>query len=348
MTIYLVNMALLVGWGILLIRHEIPSRRAWFVSFATIQWIVLSGFRDVTVGADTAQYKALFLQSQTLPLGAFTDRFFEIVFTESEDPGFYLFQRLIQYVITDYQVYLVLIAMIFMIPLGYFIYKYSSEPLISFLLFSVLFYEFFAVTGLRQTVATALVVLVGYHFVRARKLGWFLLLVCIAMTIHKSSLIFVPFYFLANKQLTKAYLMTMFGVIVGLFVFRNPFFDLLVQVSGYDTYSAMDGAGAVNFSLMLLSVLFVALWRKEQILANNPSAIHFFNALLLAACLLPLTFLNPSMMRLVQYFSLFLLLMIPEIVGTFERRERLVVYYSAVMLLGLLFIREAPVYSFFW
>jgi transmembrane protein EpsG len=40
--------------------------------------------------------------------------------------------------------------------------------------------------------------------------------------------------------------------------------------------------------------------------------------------------------------------MIPEIVGTFERRERLVVYYSAVMLLGLLFIREAPVYSFFW
>lgn len=348
MTIYLVNMALLVGWGMLLIRHEIPSRRAWFVSFATIQWIVLSGFRDVTVGADTAQYKALFLQSQTLPLGAFTDRFFEIVFTESEDPGFYLFQRLIQYVITDYQVYLVLIAMIFMIPLGYFIYKYSSEPLISFLLFSVLFYEFFAVTGLRQTVATALVVLVGYHFVRVRKLGWFLLLVCIAMTIHKSSLIFVPFYFLANKQLTKAYLMTMFGVIVGLFVFRNPFFDLLVQVSGYDTYSAMDGAGAVNFSLMLLSVLFVALWRKDQILANNPSAIHFFNALLLAACLLPLTFLNPSMMRLVQYFSLFLLLMIPEIVGTFERRERLVVYYSAVMLLGLLFIREAPVYSFFW
>ncbi len=348
MTIYLVNMALLVGWGMLLIRHEIPCRRAWFVSFATIQWIVLSGFRDVTVGADTAQYKALFLQSQTLPLGAFTDRFFEIVFTESEDPGFYLFQRLIQYVITDYQVYLVLIAMIFMIPLGYFIYKYSSEPLISFLLFSVLFYEFFAVTGLRQTVATALVVLVGYHFVRARKLGWFLLLVCIAMTIHKSSLIFVPFYFLANKQLTKAYVMTMFGVIVGLFVFRNPFFDLLVQVSGYDTYSAMDGAGAVNFSLMLLSVLFVALWRKDQILANNPSAIHFFNALLLAACLLPLTFLNPSMMRLVQYFSLFLLLMIPEIVGTFERRERLVVYYSAVMLLGLLFIREAPVYSFFW
>lgn len=348
MTIYLVNMALLVGWGLLLIRHEIPSRRAWFVSFATIQWIVLSGFRDVTVGADTAQYKALFLQSQTLPLGAFTDRFFEIVFTESEDPGFYLFQRLIQYVITDYQVYLVLIAMIFMIPLGYFIYKYSSEPLISFLLFSVLFYEFFAVTGLRQTVATALVVLVGYHFVRARKLGWFLLLVCIAMTIHKSSLIFVPFYFLANKQLTKAYLMTMFGVIVGLFVFRNSFFDLLVQVSGYETYSAMEGAGAVNFSLMLLSVLFVALWRKDQILANNPSAIHFFNALLLAACLLPLTFLNPSMMRLVQYFSLFLLLMIPEIVGTFERRERLVVYYSAVMLLGLLFIREAPVYSFFW
>lgn len=348
MTIYLVNMVLLVGWALLLMRHDIPSRRGWFVSFATIQWIVLSGLRDISVGDDTAQYKALFLQSQALPLHAFTDRFFQILFTESEDPGYYLFQRLLQYVITDYQVYLVIVAMIFMIPLGYFIYKYSSEALISFLLFSVLFYEFFAVTGLRQTIATALVVLVGYHFVRARKLGWFLLIVFVAMTIHKSALIFLPFYFLANKQLTKAYVMTMFGVIIGLFLFRNTFFDLLVQVSGYDTYSAMDGAGAVNFSIMLITVLIVALWRRDVILQHNPSAIHFFNALLLAACLLPLTFLNPSMMRLVQYFSLFLLLMIPEIVGTFERRERLVVYYSAVMLLGLLFVREAPVYSFFW
>ncbi|WP_215144719.1 EpsG family protein [Exiguobacterium qingdaonense] len=348
MTIYLINMAMLVGWAMLLMRHDISSRRGWFVSFATIQWIVLSGFRHITVGDDTAQYKALFLQSQTLPLGAFTDRFFEIVFTESEDPGYYLFQRLLQYVITDYQAYLVIVALIFMIPLGYFIYKYSSEPLISFLLFSVLFYEFFAITGLRQTIATALVVLIGYHFVRTRKLGWFLLVVFVAMTIHKSAFIFLPFYFLANKQLTKTYLITMFGVIIGLFLFRNTFFDLLVQVSGYDTYNALDGAGAVNFSLMLITVLLVALWRREDILAHNPAAIHFFNALLLAACFLPLTFINPSMMRLVQYFSLFLLLMIPEIVVTFARRERLIVYYSAVLLLGLLFIRDAPVYSFFW
>ncbi|WP_214891065.1 EpsG family protein [Exiguobacterium sp. s142] len=348
MTIYLVNIALLVLWAMLLMRSDTTYRRGWFVTFATVQWVVLSGFRHISVGDDTAQYGALFLATKPLPLEALTRDFFTIVFTESEDPGYYLFQRLTQFVISDYQLYLVLIAVIFMVPLGYFIYKYSSEPLISFLLFSVLFYEFFAVTGLRQTVATALVVLVGYHFVRARKLLLFLVLVFVAMTIHKSALVFFPFYFLANRQLTKAYILGMLGFIAALFVFRGPFFEMLVTLSGYDTYDYMAGAGAINFSVMLLFVLFVALWRRDEILANNPSATHYFNALFLAACFLPLTFINPSMMRLVQYFTLFLILMIPEILKTFERRERLLVYYAAVTLLVLLFLQDAPVYTFFW
>ena len=348
MTIYLVNLALLIAWALLLMRQDASYRKGWFVAFATTQWIVLSGLRHVSIGDDTAQYRRLFLESQQLPLHAFTDRFFTILFTEPEDPGYYLIQRLIQFVVTDYQVYLILIACAFMIPLGVFIYRYSKEPLISFLLFSVLFYEFFAVTGLRQTVATSLVVLVGYHFIRARRLGWFILLVALAMTIHKSALIFLPFYFLANKQLTKGYILGMLTVIVGLFAFRDVFFNLLVQLSGYDTYDALDGAGAVNFTMMLVVILGVTLWRRHEILANNPSAIHYINALFLAVCFLPLTFINPSMMRLVQYFTLFLLLLIPEIVVTFERRERLVVYYAAVLLLGLLFLQDAPIYSFFW
>ncbi|QUE87223.1 EpsG family protein [Exiguobacterium alkaliphilum] len=348
MTIYLVNLALLVMWAMLLMRSDASYKRGWFVTFATIQWIVLSGFRHITVGDDTAQYKALFLGTEGLPVSALTNDFFKIVFTESEDPGYYLFQRLVQFVITDYQVYLVLIALIFMIPLGYFIYKYSTEPLISFLLFSVLFYEFFAVTGLRQTVATALVVLIGYHFIRAKRLVAFLAILFVALTIHKSALIFLPFYFLADKRLTKPYILGMLGVIAALFAFRGPFFNLLVSLSGYDTYSALDGAGAINFSVMLMTVLLVALWRRDEILQNNPQAIHYFNALFLAACFLPLTFINPSMMRLVQYFTLFLLLMIPEIIKTFERRERVVVYYAAVTLLLLLFLQDAPVYTFFW
>lgn len=348
MTIYLVNIALLILWALLLMRSDATYKRGWFVTFATIQWIFLSGFRHISVGDDTAQYKALFLGTQRLPLETLTNDFFKIFFTENEDPGYYLFQRLVQFGIEDYQMYLVLIALIFMVPLGYWIYKYSSEPLISFILFSVLFYEFFAITGLRQTVATALVVLIGYHFVRSRSLVPFLFILFIAMTIHKSAFVFLPFYFLANKRLTKGYILGMLSFIGALFVLRGPFFNMLVSLSGYDTYDYLAGAGAVNFSAMLIFILLLALWRRDKILENNPSAIHYFNALFLAACFLPLTFINPSMMRLVQYFTLFLLLLIPEIIKTFEVRERVVVYYAAMSLLILLFLQNSPTYSFFW
>lgn len=351
MWIYLVNILLLIAWAALLLRDDgIKHGKLLFVSIATSQWIILSGFRDFSVGDDTMAYKWMFDETTRISWERLANHFVGVMTgaEEGKDPGYYLIQKVIQLVTENYQWYLLIVALLFLIPFGIWIYRNSTEPLLSFLIFSTLFYSFFAITGIRQTIATALAVLVGYYFIQNRRFWPFIGIILLAATIHKSALVFLPFYFLATKAITSRYLLVMGALIPFLFIFRMPLFELFRSISGYDEYDYYTGAGTYNFSLLLVMITVVALWRREQMIEANPNVTHYLNALLLALCFLPLTFINPSMMRIVQYFSIFIMLLIPEILQSFDRRERLLVYYVAISMLLFLFVRNEPVYLFFW
>ncbi|MFK3988110.1 EpsG family protein [Exiguobacterium mexicanum] len=351
MWIYLINMLLLIAWAALLLRDDgIKHGKLLFVTIATGQWILLSGFRHFSIGADTMQYKWMFDETKRISWERLGDNFINIVFGDGDgrDPGYYLLQKTIQIATENYQWYLLAVALLFLIPFGVWIYRNSTEPLLSFLIFSTLFYAFFAITGIRQTIATAIAVLIGYYFIQTRRVWPFVGAVLLAATIHKSALVFLPFYFLATKTITPRYLLFMGALIPFLFVFRVPLFEFFRTISGYNEYEYYTGAGTFNFSMILILITIVSLWRREQMIAVNPNVTHYLNALLLALCFLPLTFINPSMMRIVQYFSIFVMLLIPELIRSFERRERLLVYYVAITMLLLLFVRNEPLYMFFW
>ncbi|WP_214823606.1 EpsG family protein [Exiguobacterium sp. s28] len=351
MVIYLLNMILLIAWAFLLLRDEgIRHGKALFVGLATFQWIVLSGFRHMSIGADTLQYKWMYDQTKTISWSRLGENFVQILFGDADgrDPGYYIFQKMTQLMTDNYQWYLVIVAVLFLVPFGIWIYRNSMEPLLSFIIFSTLFYAFFAITGIRQTLATAIAVLIGYHFIQQRRFWPFLGVVLVAATIHKSALVFIPFYFLATKTITTRYVLFMGALIPFLFVFRVQLFEFFRTISGYAEYEYYTGAGTGNFSFMLLVITIVSLWRREQMIAANPKVTHYLNALLIALCFLPLTFIHPSMMRVVQYFSIFIMLLIPELIRSFERRERLLVYYTALTMLLLLFVRYEQAYLFFW
>lgn len=117
-----------------------------------------------------------------------------------KDPGYAAVVKAFQTFSTNYQAYLVFIALLFMIPMAIWIYRNSSMPCLSFIIFSTLFYSFYAVTGIRQTIATSLVVFIGYEFIKKKKPIPFLLLMFIAFFIHKSCICFLPFVFFAHKK----------------------------------------------------------------------------------------------------------------------------------------------------
>ncbi len=355
MTAYLVNIALLFFWACLLlwIKPDAVKKKAYCV-IASTQWILLSGLRHVSVGADTLAYKLyrfdpILSMSWADALGAAWDTYFGPL--SVKDPGFWVVVKLLQVLSHDYQVFLFLVAVLFTVPLGVFIYKRSDNPFISFLIYSCLFSSFFAITGIRQTIATALVVLIGYRFVEKRELVPFLALSLVAFTIHKSAIVFVPFYFMAawntspRKQAAWVLLFTPL-----IYLLRHPIIGLFGDALGYEQYTdQFAGAGTWMFSAMLVLVVLVAFWRSSDVLRNRSEARMWFPAVFAALGLTPMTFVDPNAMRIVQYYSFFLLLLVPSVLRSFrDKNERALAYTVAVSLLILLFVRTNPQYLFFW
>ena len=186
MLIYLLNILLMFVWAFPLLAYK-PSdqKKKAFCAIACIQWVLVSGFRSAYVGADTMNYRRLFyLVENTSWNKIFNNILFYIRGGEIKDPGYVLFVKLFQVFSTNYQVYLIFIALVFMVPMAIWIYKNSSMPCLSFVIFSTLFYSFYAVTGIRQTVATAFVVFIGYEFIKKKKPIPFLIIMLLSFFIH--------------------------------------------------------------------------------------------------------------------------------------------------------------------
>jgi hypothetical protein len=338
-------------------RHADNSRhRKRYIVLICAILVLQSGLRNVAVGADTYAYYQQFEDVKIVSWSQILDTSIGYYsYGIGKDPGYIMFQKIAQLLFPNYQLFLFLIAGLFFIALGSFIYKNTTsirDAIIAFVLYSSLFYSFFSITGHRQTIATACT-LFSYEFIKKRKLLPFLLLIIIGSAIHRSCLVFIPLYFIAFLHFTKflyALALVSFPFVM---VFRYQINELLSGKSGYGHYGIFEGAGTFTFTAMLLLVAVIGLLRMKAVMRFKNENWPPYNGFALAIILTPLTWVNPIGMRIVQYFSLFLLLLIPAIIKSLEQKSIKImklVYVTAVVLLIVLFVKSSwdQEYSFFW
>ena len=353
MTIYLLNIFLLFLEAIIIAKNKKWRRgKAVFVFLASLQWILISGLRHITVGGRDVyySYNFSFARSINTSWGDALDRFINILFygAEGKDPGYLFVEKAIGIFTDNYQVFLFVIALLFIVPFGVFIYRNSKDVLMSFLIYSTLFYSFFSLTGFRQAIATSLVVLIGYELIKKKKLIWFVVVSLVAFTIHKSSIVFFPFYFMADKKITTKYLIFMGGLGLIILMAGKALYAPLAIWLEYDNMLDNDIGGTGTFTLMLSMVAIAGVIQHKPMQKNNPQSAHFINASILAMLLGLLTLQSQSFMRVQQYFSLFIVLLVPEFIRTFLPKEQVLIYMISVGTLLMLFIRNNPSYIFFW
>ena len=279
MNIYLVNITLLTVIALFLrfrgndlFRNNANRGAFWFCSLAAFFWIAISGFRHEYVGSDTVSYHQSYTLTFYTSWSSLFQQFVDIYINHlpGKDAGYALFEKFTQVFIYNYQSYLVLIAIIFTVPMARFIYRYSADVYVSFLIYSILFFAFFALTGHRQTIATASVVFFGYQLILKRKLFWLIAVSLIAATIHKSALIFLPFYFLYNFPIKRLHISAILFIIFPLLLlFSGPYSQFFKTFFGYETYGVYESAGTLPFTIIMLSVGFMTLWRLPIILERN-------------------------------------------------------------------------------
>ena len=110
-----------------------------------------------------------------------------------------------------------------------------------------------------------------------------------------------------------------------------------------------DGAGAYGFAvyILLLGILLLLFHRKIVIEENNTAMI--LNSIAVAIMLTPLTMINPSNMRIVQYYSIFGLIALPWVVKNLKFSENVNNRYIIVSIFLTIYTitRNSP-YTFFW
>ena len=334
-------------WG-----YEKARKR--FAIFVTILLILQSGLRHIEVGPDTVQYYSHFCTDIKLSWGDIFQNFFKVYqYGEGKDAGYAVVEKLFSLVSTDYQCYLLFVATVIFVPMIMLVYK-NTEKIediwLALLMYYALFYHFFSVTGIRQTLATALC-LIGYKYIKERRLIVFSVIIIIAAFIHKTSLIFFPFYWIAEIKRSKMLFLIAIASFPIMTVMGYEFTTYLALFSGsqnYIGYADEGSRGAFNLILFYFVVGCITFWkfRDDEEFLEEYSDV--FNAFSMGLFLFPLSFNSSNLVRLVQYYSIFVLIFMGFINIPYGKFQRNII--SLVLISALLYkiITTSDEYAFFW
>ena len=176
------------------------------------------------------------------------------------------------YISTDPRVFIEITSLITIFPLMYFLYNYSGDLKFAFYIFIMSGCWEHSMNGLRQYLATAIIV-AGFQLLANRKWYLFLPLVFIVAQIHTSAYIFLLLYFITNTEACGK--MTKFILAISiLIVITSPltggFVDNLLSGLDYgDRYSGQEWNSSINIFRVLVSVVPIVLAFFNKDLMKN-------------------------------------------------------------------------------
>lgn len=321
-----------------------------YVILVTVQFLLLSALRAATVGADTQYYIEYFQtidDNYTWPqmvsylAGGFLGerRWFEPLFT--------LFVKCVHMFTGNPQIFLLVIAIIIMMPLGKFIYDNSRNVALSFMIYMCLFFQCFGITAVRQSLALSIAVLGGYHFVKEQKIWKFFICVLVGMLFHVSAIIILPLYFVYHYKPGKVAKAVYIGIVLLLFMFHDQMIEVISAVTGF-AYAGSEGAKAFNMVIIMLAITLFCLWKYDKLIEMRDENKGIMNAVLLGTLILPLSQVDSVYMRLSYFYYMFLMILIPEILLLFPKKWKNIFTVCAYAGMIVLFARHGLQYSFFW
>lgn len=351
MIFYLINVILIIVWSFVLLKHN-PNdkKKKIYCGIVALQWIILSGLRDWSIGADTYAYYIAFERDKSDTWEMVLTRCWDYLFNDlvTKDPGYYLLQKIFQVFSGNYQVFLIFIAVLFTGLMAHWIYKYSSMPELSFIIYSTLFYSFYAVTGHRQTIATALIVFIGYELAQKKKFLQFAIVAFIAFMIHKSSVVFILFYIIANIKLSFVYVSLMSVAILAVSLLGIRLYGPVALALGFEE-EALDSVGGANtYALVLLVFCLIVFVLYPWISKRREDTNNLYNMTFLTTASTLLIFQHQGFMRVQQYYSLIIMITAPEIIVTVEKKYRPFVYWAMIAVLVGHLLSSRARYEFFF
>lgn len=233
---------------------------------------------------------------------------------------FMLFQYILHQMNADYSVFVMICSIITLVPMIWIFYKYSANYSFSIFFFFTMGIYASTLNGIRQYVATGIILLgTGYLF-SERKTGFgkYLIIILIASQIHSSALLMIPIYFLCRRKAwsAPALVSVAVGVIALILIsmFLPSFLTILEDTSyslytnGWFTNGQETGTGLIRVVFNCLPTIFAAVFSK-QVRRFGPIADILINISLVHSAIYILAFYNWIFARFAFYTYTFVVLL---------------------------------------
>lgn len=333
----------IIGLIYCLISKDSKVNRRNYCIFLAIFFIIQAGFRDYEHASnDTYNYLRSYWELLPMSLSDVISNKvfgFNISNYDARDPGYDVFVKITQIIWPDFRFFLLVVATIISIPLTWIIYKFTNSIVgivIASLLYEALFAGFFE-TGIRQTIAMG-IVYSSLPFVIKKKWKKHYLMLILAYFIHSSALIFIPFYPLSVMKNTRKYII---WAILLTPVFMYSASSVMTYLSAgtmFESYAntTIDNQGTPVFSILLF-IIGVGVWiYRKHFHESNILDRMLIVGIICSLILMPTTWVNSNFIRLLFYYLVFIMPLVPKIISSATANYNLRLTYS--LLVGIVLI----------
>lgn len=337
MIIYLLAI-MIIGLLFLIGRRNPKLNIAALVLSFIVLWLI-SGLKDQTVGTDTPSYVAYFEATVNGSAGIDT-LFHDNIFTFSGfEKGFQILTYLISRLTTSYTIYSLILYSIVSISTLMLIKKNSSNYFLSTMIYMLLFY-LPSLSAIRQSLAIS-IVLLGYNFIKERKLIKYVAVVLLATLMHQASIVMIVIYFMYNRTVNPKIIFRYVSIaLISLFsVVPLIYFMSSVNVR-YSFYIDRIGSYSLGSFLTLGLYLIIGMFcyvsfrktRKKQQTEEN--ALLVKTSLAGAAASIIALKVN-ALSRLSTEFMIYIIIAIPQFISNYPVRTRRHMTIATILLLTL-------------
>lgn len=234
----------------------------------------------------------------------------------------------------DYRQFMISLAALTSLSISLFSYRYSKKPGYSLFIASCLIFYLYSFYVLRQTLAFC-VCLFASKYLLERKPGKFFLLILLAISFHRSAIVFAILYPFVNRKvdksvIKKALLFSIVLLVLSAFVLPT-LLPKVLAVFGKAHYELSFKFNNL-FILQLITVACLLLFDVEEMAKNKMTSIAVWSSII-SMLLYSLLLSNEVMARSIEYIWVFVIVLVPAMLEKLEKHEKTISYMAVSVLL---------------
>lgn len=341
-----------IGYGVLenISHKSISIVKDFMGDILFLYYLVLTIFRNVSVGADTPVYFARYSIINSFDWTALQS-FHEAWAFEY---GFLVINKLLGFISENPYFLLISAGTFILFSFRYAIRKYSMNPFLSYYFFVVLVFFATSMNIMRLFIAMSICIY-SIKYINEKKIYKFLLLVILASTFHFSSIIFMISYLINYFKLSRYNLIVFSVSMVVLYIVKGLFLVKLIGAfsSVYAERYAQDitsGSG-LGMLLFLIGTISIALIYRNMYISNDLHKndkyryLDLWIKMLLLAIPFNIVALDIEIAaRMMWYFKLAVLFLIPNVLEDIKLNS-----YSKIIFffISIIFLLVTPLFYYF-